>query len=94
MDNDKLLVIYNENVHDVMKIYKLETGEYLSEIPTPTVGSVSSPAIKRYQSEMFYVFTSFLYPASIYKYDFKTGESSLFRSPKLSGFNPDDYETK
>jgi prolyl oligopeptidase len=43
--------------------------------------------------ETFYTFTSFTYPATIFKYDLERNESELFLSPKVA-FNPGDYTTE
>src|SRR5205807_3357594 len=37
-------------------------------------------------------FTSFLYPTTIFRYDFKTGTSSVFKAPQID-FDPSGYET-
>ena len=42
------------------------------------------------QTEVFYSFSSYNLPPSIYKYDMITGESELFRTASVA-FNPDDY---
>ncbi len=42
---------------------------------------------------MFYAFTSFLYPTTIFHYDFKTGTSSVFKAPAVD-FDPSGYETR
>ena len=41
----------------------------------------------------FYTFTSFTVPSIIYKYDFKTGKSVIYKKPKIN-FDFDNYETK
>ncbi len=41
---------------------------------------------------MFYGFTSFLYPTTIFRYDFKTGKTSVFKAPEID-FDPSGYET-
>lgn len=43
---------------------------------------------------MFYSFSSFLYPSSIYTFDKQTGESTLVATPEIKGFNTDDYVTE
>ncbi|MBP1769817.1 MAG: serine protease, family peptidase, partial [Candidatus Aminicenantes bacterium] len=42
---------------------------------------------------MFYTFTSFTYPSTIYKFDPATGASEVFRKPEVK-FDPSAYETK
>src|SRR5207237_2513633 len=43
--------------------------------------------------ETFYAFTSFTRPTTIYRYEVETGESTVFKEPKVK-FNSDDYETR
>ncbi len=38
---------------------------------------------------VFYSFTSFNTPPTIYKYDIATKKSSVFRTVHIPGFNPD-----
>src|SRR5256886_3214827 len=42
---------------------------------------------------MFYAFTAFLYPTTIFRYDFKTGATSVFKAPTID-FDPSGSETK
>src|SRR5204863_5398245 len=48
---------------------------------------------ERKDDEMFYAFTSFLYPTTIFRYDFKTGGTSVFKAPTID-FDPSGYETQ
>lgn len=48
---------------------------------------------KKEDEKVFYSFTSFTYPTSIYEYNISSGESTLYYAPKLK-FNPADYESK
>jgi prolyl oligopeptidase len=41
---------------------------------------------------MFYAFTSFLYPTTIFRHDFTSGKSSVFKAPEIA-FDPAKYET-
>ena len=42
---------------------------------------------------MFFVFASFSYPNTIYRYDFLSKETTVFHQPNVS-FDPEDFETK
>ena len=75
-----------------VKIYDLN-GSLVREVELPGIGSVGGFGAKRYDTETFYTFTSFTTPATIYRYDAKTGKSKLFRQPQVD-FNPDDYQTQ
>jgi prolyl oligopeptidase len=48
---------------------------------------------KRSDTETFYAFTGFTSPSTIYRYDLKSGRSSIFRQPKVD-FDPTKYETR
>jgi prolyl oligopeptidase len=63
------------------------------EVQLPGLGTVSGFNGKRDDTETFYSFTSFIAPATVYRYDIKSGKSTIFRQPKVD-FNPADYESK
>lgn len=64
------------------------------EIALPSnVGSVGGFGGKMNSKEVFYAFTSFTHPTSIYKYDPLSHESLLFSAPEVN-FMPAAYETK
>jgi len=48
---------------------------------------------QREDREMFFTFTSFLHPASIFRHDFTTGVTAMFRAPKTT-FDASRYETR
>jgi prolyl oligopeptidase len=54
---------------------------------TGTVGGFSG---KREATELFYAFTSFNYPTTVFRYDVATGESTVFAAPEVP-FAPEDY---
>jgi prolyl oligopeptidase len=72
--------------------YNLE-GSLVREIQLPALGSASGFGGKRNEKVLFYTFTSFTYPPTIYKFDPATGASEVFRKSEVR-FNPDDYETQ
>jgi len=76
-----------------VQIYTLK-GEFVKEIPLPTLGTCSGFVGRRNQDEFFYGFTSFVYPYTIYRYDARTGESTVFHAPHIEGLEPTQYETK
>ena len=72
-------------------IYQLEyDGSNKKEIKLPGVGSAGTPGGREEYKTLFYSFTSFLYPPTIFKYDVNTGESTLFQKPELK-FDPKQY---
>ncbi len=69
-----------------------KTGESLGEIALPTLGTVSQPTGERDDAEMFVAFTSFLYPTTVFRYDFATETLAVFAQPQIA-FPIDEYET-
>ena len=69
------------------------SGKIEKDIVLPAIGTASGLDGKRDENTLFYSFTSFTTPATIYRYDPASGQSTLFQQPELK-FNPDDYEIK
>ena len=69
------------------------SGKLLKEIKLPGLGTVGGFGGYKDDKFVFYTFTSFTFPPTIYKYDIATGVSTVFRQPEVA-FNPGDYETK
>jgi prolyl oligopeptidase len=68
-------------------------GELVREIALPALGTAGGFAGKRDEKVLFYTFTSFTYPSTIYKFDPATGASEVFRASEVK-FDPSAYETK
>jgi prolyl oligopeptidase len=91
--NNHFVIVYTEDVKHKIEIYTLD-GKFVKEIKLPTAGTVSGLSGKQKDTEMFFGFTSFLFPLNVYRYDFKTGKLELFFESKLNGFNASDYVVK
>lgn len=68
-------------------------GKLVREVALPGIGSAGGFGAEKKDKELYYSFTSFTYPTTIFKYDLASGKSSLYYQPKVD-FNPDEYETK
>jgi prolyl oligopeptidase len=68
-------------------------GKMEREVELPGLGQASGFGGKKEDTELFYTFTSFTFPTTIYRYDISTGKSTVFRAPNVK-FNPNDYTTK
>jgi len=90
--NNQFIAVYLKDARSQVKIFDLNGG-FVREIALPGIGSVGGFSGKRTDRETFYSFTSFTVPGTIYRLDFETDKSAVFRSAKVD-FNPDDYETK
>lgn len=82
------IVTYTEDASDHAYVYDYN-GNQIQEVKLPTLGSVGFTGSKD-DDEIFYSFSSYITPTSIYRYDIKTNESTLYLAPELK-FNPEDY---
>ena len=95
--NEQFVVVYNRDAHHEIWRFGLD-GTRLGEIPLPTLGSLNTNfeyvvSGSRPDQELFYGFTSFLFPLSIYRYDFTTDASACLFAPPLA-FDTAGYETR
>jgi prolyl oligopeptidase len=79
---NQFIATYLHDAHTRVQRFSLK-GKSLGDIPLPGIGSAGGFAGKRSEMETFYSFTSFTSPGTIYRYDFKTSKSSVFRQPKV-----------
>lgn len=68
-------------------------GNKLREVKLPGLGSVNGFGGRYEDTELYYSFTNYTTPSTIYRFDPKTGKSELYMKPKIN-FNPDNYESK
>ncbi|HZN65110.1 MAG TPA: prolyl oligopeptidase family serine peptidase, partial [Tepidisphaeraceae bacterium] len=92
MVGDEFVCRYLHNAHSKVVFYD-RTGKQTRELQLPGLGTVSGMTGDRDDTELFYGFTSFLTPPSIYRYDLKAGKSELYRRSEVK-FDPSKYETK
>jgi prolyl oligopeptidase len=88
----KLIATYMKDVTNRVRVYD-ETGKHERDIELPALGTAAGFSGDPDDSTVFYTFTSFTYPPTIYAYDLRTGKSTPFRAAKVT-FEPADYETK
>ncbi|MDX1530587.1 MAG: prolyl oligopeptidase family serine peptidase, partial [Rhodothermales bacterium] len=87
--NDRFVVQALDDVAARLTIHALD-GALVKEVELPALGSVGGVTGERDDAELFYSFTSFTYPTTVYRYDFETGESTVFKAPEVD-FDPDAY---
>lgn len=68
-------------------------GELLREIELPGLGSSSGFSGKKEDKLLYYSFTNYTTPGSIFEFDPAQGTSKVYKAPKV-GFMSDDYESK
>ncbi len=83
---------YMEDAVSAIKQYDYE-GKLVREVELPGIGSVGGFGTKKEEKELYYSFTNYITPGSIYKYNIENGTSELYRQPKID-FNSEEYESK
>jgi prolyl oligopeptidase len=92
MAGGKILVTSMKDVASKAYVHNLE-GAFENEIELPGLGSASGFGGNMDDKFIFYTYTSFTYPTSIFRYDIAARKSSLFRAPEIPGLDTNQYET-
>lgn len=87
----KLFAAYLQDVTSRAYVFDL-AGTQEREIALPGPGTVSGLGGRHDDPHVFYTYTSFNYPPTIFRYDLATGESSVFRRVDIPGFTADAYD--
>ncbi|MCF6350167.1 MAG: prolyl oligopeptidase family serine peptidase [Flavobacteriaceae bacterium] len=87
--------IFTEYMVDaISKINQYDyNGKLIREIKLPGIGSVTGFNGKPEDKDLYFSFTNYTTPSTIYKYEPNTGKSIVYIKPKID-FNPDNYESK
>lgn len=89
---NKLFANYLDDAKTLMEQFDLK-GNKERTIELPGIGTANGFSGKETDTQLYYSFTSFTYPTSIFKYDIQSGKSTLYEKPKVD-FDPDAFETK
>ncbi|MGA7218649.1 MAG: prolyl oligopeptidase family serine peptidase [Candidatus Sulfotelmatobacter sp.] len=90
--NNSFLIGYLKDARTEVRVHDL-TGAFVRNVDLPGIGTAAGFGGKRKDKETFYVFTSFISPNAIYRYDPVAAKSAIFRQPKVE-FDESRYETK
>lgn len=86
-------IFANYMVDAVSKVLQYDyDGKLIREVKLPGVGSAGGFGTKKEEKELYYSFTNYVTPGSIYKYDIASGNSELFIKPEID-FNPENFES-
>src|SRR5256714_1235121 len=89
----KLFATYLKDVTTRAYVYSLE-GKLENEIQLPGLGTANGFGGRNDDKFVFYSFTSFNYPPTIFQYDIASKNSFVFRTVEVPDFHPYDYEVK
>jgi prolyl oligopeptidase len=86
------IVDYLEDASSRLERYDL-VGRKLADINLPTLGSVTTVNTEPGVNDVYYGFTSYLYPPTSYRYNLQTGESIEVFRPEVK-FDTSSYVTR
>lgn len=88
----KLFVSYLKDAKTQIKQFDTR-GRLEREVELPAIGTANGFDGFWDDADVYYSFTSFTYPTTIFKYNIASGRSEEHARPQVP-FSPDDYETK
>jgi len=86
----KLIASYLVDVKSELRRYALD-GKPDGVVALPGIGSVAGTSGAADDDELFYAFTSFATPTTIYRYDLKSGTATPWAKPEVA-FDPGLYD--
>ncbi|KAB2334690.1 S9 family peptidase [Cytobacillus depressus] len=87
-----LAVSYIRHASYVLKLFTM-SGEFVKEIPVPELGTIVEISGKEDGNELYFSFTSYLSPTSVYKYNFSTEQVEAVFKPSLQ-LDRSEYKTE
>jgi prolyl oligopeptidase len=87
-----LFANYLIDVQTRIKQFDLQ-GALVREVELPSIGTAGGFSARVADTTLYYTFTSFTYPATIYKYDIREGRSERYWTPGID-FDPEAYVTE
>jgi len=89
----KIFAQYEQNATSQLKIFDLG-GTKLRDLLLPALGTVFGSSGKWNREEIFYGFFSFTVPPAVYRYDLKTGTTTLWAKVDAPSIDPSLYEVQ
>jgi prolyl oligopeptidase len=87
--------IFAEYMQDAVSVVKQYdySGKLVRNITLPGLGTAGGFGGKKEEKILYYSFTNYTTPGTIYAFDPKSGKSDLYQRPKVD-FNSEEYESK
>ncbi len=92
MVGGKLVAQYLVDAKSEVGVYDL-TGELVRQVSLPGIGSAGGFGGDADDAQVFYAFSSFNRPTTVYAYDLASGDSSVWAQPEVA-FDPEDYRVE
>jgi prolyl oligopeptidase len=90
---DKIVAQYEQNASSQLKIFESD-GTSVKNLALPAIGTIWDLSGKWNRDEIFYGFQSFTFAPSIYRYDLKTGATSLWAKVDAPSIDPAAYDVQ
>lgn len=88
----KLFANYLKDATSLVLQYNLD-GKRERDIKLPALGTASGFSAKESETDLYYSFTSYIYPSTIFKYEIADGTSTLYKESGVK-FDPALYESE
>lgn len=95
VNETKLVLCYLHDVKNVLQVHNLADGKFLANLPLD-IGTIVGFSGRRQDQDIFYQFSGFLTPGTIFRCPLTTEELKpvVFREIKIKGFNPAEFQTE
>ena len=87
-----LFAAYMKDAVSAIKQYDYK-GKLVRDIELPGLGTAGGFGGKKDEATLYYSFTNYVTPGTIYSFDAKSGKSAVYQKPKVD-FNSDNYVSK
>ena len=87
-----LFATYLKDATSLVQQYDLQ-GNKIRDIELPGLGSAGGFGALWEEKELYYSFTNYVYPPTIFKMDIASGASELYKKSEVQ-FDPEQYESK
>jgi prolyl oligopeptidase len=88
----KIFAEYLKDATSLVQQYSMD-GVLERTIALPSVGTAGGFGAKKEEKEVYYTFTSYIYPPTIFKYDIASGESTVYKKSGVK-FEPEQYQSE
>ncbi|HEX7326186.1 MAG TPA: prolyl oligopeptidase family serine peptidase [Rhodanobacteraceae bacterium] len=88
----RIVANYSDVAKSKVELFDTQ-GKLLHTLALPTLGTVGGISARDDSKTLYYAFTSFLYPTTIYKYDVATNAQTTYFKPDVK-FDPSQYQTR
>ena len=87
--------IFADYIKDAVSLIKQYnySGKLVRDIKLPGIGSAGGFSGKKEETTLYYSFTNYTTPGTIYSFDPKNGTSKIYEKPKVD-FKSEEYESK